>query len=157
MDSLAESGYEHYEISSFAKPGKRSKHNSSYWQGKSYYGFGPSAHSYNGENKRRWNVANNANYIKSLSKNIVDFEEEVLTETEQINEYIMTGLRTKDGIDWRNFNLKFGEKNTQAFLNECEKYFLNGKIIKAGNNLLLSKEGKLFADGIAADLFFTKL
>ena len=81
MEWLAAAGYEHYEISNFAKPNLRSKHNSSYWQGNNYYGFGPSAHSFDGDKVRRWNIANNALYIQSIQKNGVPYEEEVLTQT----------------------------------------------------------------------------
>ncbi|MEI9934169.1 MAG: hypothetical protein WDM71_04820 [Ferruginibacter sp.] len=93
MDWMEQTGYEHYEISNFSKPGMRSKHNSSYWQGKNYFGFGPSAHSFDGK-CRKWNIANNSLYIESLQKNIIPFEEEILTSTQQLNEYIMTSLRT---------------------------------------------------------------
>jgi oxygen-independent coproporphyrinogen III oxidase len=98
MQWMEAAGYEHYEISNFAKPGMRSKHNSSYWSGSTYYGFGPSAHSFNGKS-RQWNIANNALYITSLQKNTIPFEEEILTATQQLNEYIMTSLRTMEGLD----------------------------------------------------------
>ncbi|HRD58979.1 MAG TPA: radical SAM family heme chaperone HemW, partial [Ferruginibacter sp.] len=94
---MNKNGYEQYEISNFAKPGYRSKHNSSYWKSKPYYGFGPSAHSYDGNKTRRWNVANNALYIQSIEKNILPQEEEILTPAQQMNEYIMIGLRTIEG------------------------------------------------------------
>jgi len=93
MQWLTNAGYEHYEISNFAKPGYRSKHNSSYWQGKHYIGLGPSAHSFNGSS-RQWNVANNALYIQSIEQSAVPYEIEMLTATQQLNEYIMTSLRT---------------------------------------------------------------
>ena len=98
MNWLEEAGYEHYEISNFAKPGHRSWHNTSYWQGKKYLGLGPSAHSFNGTS-RQWNVSNNSKYIKALNKNELPFEKEILTVTQQLNEYIMTSLRTKEGLD----------------------------------------------------------
>ena len=109
MKWLKEAGYEHYEISNFAKPGYRSRHNSSYWQGKKYIGIGPSAHSYDGK-CRRWNVSNNALYIQSIKNNIIPFEEENLSNTERLNEYIMTSLRTIEGLDLKimenNFSIK---------------------------------------------------
>ena len=155
MDKLIDAGYEHYEISNYAKPGMRSKHNSSYWQGKSYYGFGPSAHSFNGKNIRRWNVSNNAIYIKQLAENIIPSEEELLTTTQEINEYIMTALRTTKGIQTAFFAERFGDKNSKLLLKHCNQYILTGKI-RVNDNLEISltREGKLFADGIAADLFF---
>ena len=153
MNWMKQAGYEHYEISNFAKPGMRSKHNSSYWQGKNYYGFGPSAHSFDGKS-RKWNVANNSLYIQSLQKNIVPFEEEVLTETQQLNEYIMTSLRTVEGLDLELVSKKFGE-NFSSKLQVISKKYVDTLKVKSENlKLILTKEGKLFADGIAADLFF---
>ena len=150
MDWMKASGYEHYEISNFAKPGMRSKHNSSYWQGEFYYGFGPSAHSFDGKNKRRWNIANNALYIQSLKNNVIPFEEEVLTPTQQLNEYIMTSLRTAEGLDLKKVNEDASYKLQAA----SKKYEATGKLKLQGEKIMLTNEGKLFADGIAADLFF---
>jgi oxygen-independent coproporphyrinogen-3 oxidase len=150
MDWMKVAGYEHYEISNFAKPSMRSKHNSSYWQGELYYGFGPSAHSFDGKNKRRWNVANNALYIQSLKNNIIPFEEEVLTPTQQLNEYIMTSLRTAEGLDLKKVN----EATSYKLQAASKKYEATGKIKIEEGKIILTNEGKLFADGIAADLFF---
>ena len=152
MQWLREAGYEHYEISNFAKPGYRSKHNSSYWQGKKYYGFGPSAHSFDGE-KRKWNIANNALYIQSLKENNIPFEEEILTATQQLNEYIMISLRTMEGLNLDIVKEKFGESKASIIRAGAEKY-IQDKKMKADNAMLvLTEEGKLLADGIAADLF----
>jgi oxygen-independent coproporphyrinogen III oxidase len=153
MDWMKGAGYEHYEISNFAKPGSRSRHNSSYWQGKNYYGFGPSAHSFNGSS-RRWNIANNALYIHSLKNNIIPFEEEVLTQAQQLNEYIMTSLRTIEGLNLTVVEKRFGKKMSETLSSSIKKWEAGEKILLADNNILLTKEGKLFADGIAADLFF---
>ena len=153
MNWMKQAGYEHYEISNFALPGMRSKHNSSYWQGKNYYGFGPSAHSFDGKS-RRWNIANNALYIQSLQKNIIPFEEEILTPTQQLNEYIMTSLRTMEGLDLKKIENNFGE-NFHSKLKDASIKWQNGnKLVSHNSNLILTTEGKLFADGIAADLFF---
>ncbi len=145
-------GYEHYEISNFAKPGKRSRHNSSYWQGKKYLGLGPSAHSFNG-NSRQWNVANNAVYIQSLNNNTLPVEKEFLTETHQLNEYIMTSLRTVEGINTSEVEDRFGKEALSHIYDLSKKFVLAGKIKASGNVLQLTREGKLHADGIAADLF----
>ena len=153
MDWMEEAGYEHYEISNFCKPGMRSKHNSSYWQGKKYYGFGPSAHSYDGL-KRRWNVANNALYIQSLKQGVVPFEEEILTPVQQLNEYIMTSLRTSEGINLQKIAQAFGDEYSNELLQKSHKWQVGKKLNHKGSTLVLTKEGKLFADGIAADLFF---
>ena len=154
MQWLEDAGYEHYEISNFAKPGFRSRHNSSYWsagpggQGKKYLGLGPSAHSFDGES-RQWNISNNHTYIESLEKNKIPFEKELLTPSQKTNEYIMTALRTKEGLDL--------DKLTEAVSNELrvasKKFIGSGKLILQKNKLILTKEGKLFADGIAAELF----
>ncbi len=153
MNWLEDAGYEHYEISNFAKPGLRSKHNSSYWQGEHYYAFGPAAHAFDGRS-RRWNIANNALYIQSLQQNTIPFEEEILTETQQLNEYIMTSLRTMEGVDLEYIDKKFGADKRTRILMEAVKYKSPGKLKMVNQNLILTKEGKLFADGIAADLFF---
>lgn len=145
-------GYEQYEISNFAKPGKRSRHNSSYWQGKKYLGLGPSAHSFNG-NSRQWNVANNAVYIQSLNNNTLPVEKEFLTETHQLNEYIMTSLRTVEGINTSEVEDRFGKEALSHIYDLSKKFVLAGKIKASGNVLQLTREGKLHADGIAADLF----
>ena len=152
MDWMQEAGYEHYEISNFAKPGLRSKHNSSYWSGEKYYAFGPAAHAFDGQ-RRRWNVANNSLYIQSLQNNIIPFEEEVLTKTQQLNEYIMTTLRTIEGLNLNYVSEIFGEKESERIKSAGEKYVSAGKLKTVNNKLILTREGKLFADGIASDLF----
>ena len=153
IDWMKQAGYEHYEISNFAKPGLRSKHNSSYWSGEPYYAFGPAAHAFDGKS-RRWNVANNALYIQSLQKGIIPFEEETLTETQQLNEYIMTSLRTIEGMDLNFVSKIFGEQKRIEILKAASKYKTTGKLKFVNQYLILTREGKLFADGIASDLFF---
>ena len=153
MDWMKKAGYEHYEISNYALPGMRSQHNSSYWSGNHYYGFGPSAHSFDGKN-RRWNIANNAAYIQALQKNSIPFEEEMLTPVQQLNEYIMTSLRTIEGLDLAKLNNEFGNKYEEKLLLKSNKYILTKKLSAKDSSLILTNEGKLFADGIAADLFF---
>ena len=153
MQWMQAAGYEHYEISNFAKPTMRSKHNSSYWLGKKYYGFGPAAHAFDGK-RRQWNIANNALYIQSLKNNVLPFEEEILTPTQQLNEYIMTSLRTMEGLDLNFVKEKFGDKKVIDLKAGSEKWKAGGKIFTADEKIILTREGKLFADGIAADLFF---
>lgn len=148
MQWVAEAGYDHYEISNFAKPGYRSRHNSSYWSGAHYLGIGPSAHSFNGTS-RQWNIANNALYIKSIAKGELPFEIEHLTEEQRINEYIMTSLRTMEGLD-----LSVLPAATATSLQKAaEKYIQSGTMLHTQNHLVLTREGKLLADGISADLF----
>ena len=157
MQWLEEAGYEHYEISNFAKPGFRSRHNSSYWQGKKYLSLGPSAHSFNGTS-RQWNISNNTIYIESLAKDKIPFEKEILTAAQQLNEYIMTSLRTVEGLDLkrvRNFEsaVRSSDPIAMGFGVRSQKFIDAGKMILKENKLILTKEGKLFADGIAAELF----
>lgn len=152
MDWLKEAGYEHYEISNFAKPGYRSRHNASYWQGKPYIGVGPSAHSFYG-NERRWNVANNQKYMDTLKNDELPFEKEMLTEVQQRNEYIMISLRTIEGIDLK----KLPAMERSILLKASQKYIGRQWLTRQDNILKLTNEGKLYADGIAADLFFDEL
>lgn len=148
-------GYEQYEISNFAKPGYRSQHNSSYWKGKPYYGFGPSAHSFDGESKRSWNIANNALYIQSMEKDSIPFEEEILTPVQQLNEYIMISLRTMEGIDLNKLEKDHGFVQKWELLTNAGTFIKEGLLVSDENFLKLSAKGKFLADGIAAELFFS--
>ena len=145
MDWTAAAGYEHYEISNFSLPGRRSRHNTSYWQGKPYLGLGPSAHSYDGAATRQWNIANNSLYIKDP---ISQIEKETLTPVQQLNEFIMISLRTMEGLDLSKI------PRQETLLRQAKKYIDGGKMMAKDNMLILTREGKLLADGIAAALFF---
>jgi oxygen-independent coproporphyrinogen-3 oxidase len=149
---LNEAGYEHYEISNFALPGKRSRHNSSYWQRKHYLGLGPSAHSFNGIS-RQWNVSNNALYIKSLEHGMLPAETEILTRDQQFNEYIMTSLRTIEGLNLNKIATEFGERKAITLKQAINKYVLKGHLKEHDDVFQLTKAGMLFADGIASELF----
>jgi oxygen-independent coproporphyrinogen III oxidase len=152
MDWMNQAGYEHYEISNFALPGHRSRHNSAYWRGKPYLGLGPSAHSYDGQS-REWNIANNARYIGALADGALPVaEKEQLTPIQQFNEYIMISLRTKEGIDLMTVNRRFGQAAADSLQRRALRYLQTGMMIQS-ESLVLTKEGKLLADGIAADLF----
>ncbi|MEQ1796324.1 MAG: radical SAM family heme chaperone HemW [Lacibacter sp.] len=153
MEAMKQAGFEHYEISNFAKPGHRSKHNSSYWHGTHYLGLGPSAHSFNG-NSRQWNVANNQQYIQSLQQNSIPFEKEELSSVQQLNEYIMTSLRLMEGCDLNFIKEKFGEEKAAQLEAESIAFVNKNWLMEANNHLILTGEGKLFADRIAAELFF---
>ena len=152
MNWLEAAGYEQYEISNFARPGFRSRHNSSYWRGVSYLGLGPSAHSYNGTG-RQWNVANNTLYIQALQRNEPPLEAEMLTKEQQWNEYIMIALRTTEGIDLKRLEKEFGPAEVEQLKQQVENYIRNGRMEWKENRLRLTKEGKLFADGMAGSLF----
>jgi oxygen-independent coproporphyrinogen-3 oxidase len=153
MQWLGKEGYEHYEISNFAKPGHRSRHNSSYWEGKKYLGLGPSAHSFNGIS-RQWNIASNSLYIQSLQTDQLPFEMETLTAVQHLNEYIMTSLRTLEGLDLERVKSHFGEAAASQLQKNSNRFIASGKLLHHAHRLQLTQEGKLFADGIAADLFF---
>lgn len=152
QEKIAAAGFEQYEISNFSLPGKRSKHNSNYWSGKHYLGLGPSAHSFNGLS-RQWNISNNALYIQSLAKGNIPFELENLSLTQQINEYIMTALRTIEGIQANKINSIAGKLIFDEILADALPYIKEGLIYSHNNQLCLSANGKFMADGIAANLF----
>jgi oxygen-independent coproporphyrinogen-3 oxidase len=146
IELMEDAGYEHYEISNFSKKGHRSKHNSAYWNGDSYIGIGPSAHSFDGK-KRRWNVSNNALYMKRQDW----FEEEVLTEKEQWNEYVLTRLRTAEGISLSFLKNQF-ELSEDFF--STKKKFIEANWLQENNEyLFLTQSGKLRADYIASEFF----
>ncbi len=154
MESLTAQGYDHYEISNFALPLHLAIHNTSYWQGAHYLGLGPSAHSFNG-NSRQWNIANNALYIKSILKeDKVLFEKENLSLANQLNEYIMTALRTMWGLDLHRVAQNFDTSSASTILLKAQTFLDNESLSLKDNHLVLTNKGKHFADGIAAELFF---
>ncbi|SIQ41301.1 oxygen-independent coproporphyrinogen-3 oxidase [Chryseobacterium sp. RU37D] len=152
-DFLKNNGFEHYEVSNFAKPGFYSRHNSGYWKYKEYLGIGPSAHSYNGFDIRSWNVANNQQYIKKLNSNLLAKEEEVLSMEDQFNEMIMIGLRTIWGVDLENLKQKFNGRILEHFQNETKSKLEEKVLIIEGNHLKIPEKHWFMADGIASDLF----
>ena len=152
MEMLRDAGYEHYEISNFAKPGFRSRHNSSYWQGKKYIGIGPSAHSYDGK-MRMWNKANNAVYMRSLEQNVIPFEKEILTKTQRLNEYVMTSLRTIEGMDLEFIENGFSINERRRIENLVKNVVEKEMFFIEENKMILTDKGKLFADRISVELF----
>lgn len=152
MNHMAQQGYEHYEISNFAKPGFRAQHNSSYWQGVPYLGLGPSAHSFNGKS-RQWNIANNALYLTSLRKDEIPAEMETLTTIQQLNEYIMTSLRTLEGCSLQRIKAQWGQAVAKDIWIDAQVYVKDGLMTDRAETLVLTPQGRFLADGIAADLF----
>ena len=150
--SLEEKGYNHYEISSFAKPGYYSKHNTSYWKGINYLGLGPSAHSFDGE-IRSWNVSNNNQYIKSIEKNTLPIQRENLTKVDKYNEYIMTGLRTIWGVSIQKIKKDFGDNFFSLLEQNVEKHISRKNLFWEKGVLKTSKKGRFLIDGIISDLF----
>ncbi len=154
MEHAEAMGYEHYEISNLALPGKYAVHNTNYWRGLPYLGIGPSAHSFSGS-ARKWNVANNALYTKSiLIDKKVPFEEEVLTEVQFMNEYMMTSLRTMWGCDLEKIEKDWGSDIVKELMKKSERLIDKGMLEVKEKKLIITNKGKLFADRIAGDLFF---
>ncbi len=152
LEMLHSKGYLHYEISNFALPGHFSKHNLSYWQGIPYLGIGPSAHSYK-DNQRFWNIANTSAYIDSIKKGELPQASEDLAEKQTFNEYVMTSLRTMWGCDMDIVAARWGNTRVNAIKKTAKKYIDKGLLQEKNCHLVLTDNGKLFADGIAADLF----
>lgn len=152
VEETGKAGFEHYEISNFAKEGFIAVHNSSYWRGEPYLGVGPSAHSYSG-NTRRWNVANNTQYMKKILACETAYESEVLSSKEQFNERVMLGLRAKWGVDLAKLQKDFGDAFFSHFSRELEKHLQHGHIVLDNNIAKLTQSGKFLSDGIASDLF----
>ena len=147
-------GFEHYEISNLAKPGSYAVHNTNYWRGNAYLGIGPSAHSFDGDRRRRWNIANNITYTQSLlQENRPTFEEEVLTDANRMNEYIMTSLRTQWGCDTGHIGAKWGTDTVKELLRASEQFQERQWLQLQDGILRLTNKGRLFADRIASELF----
>lgn len=149
--------YTHYELSNFAKDSYYSKHNTAYWQGKTYLGIGPSAHSFI-QYTRSWNVANNAKYTKALALNMLPSTVEHLSTSDRYNEYIMTGLRTIWGVDFNTIKTTFGDKYLDYFKSKIVIHITRNNLqisIKNGVQIVVVKPTAFFLiDGIIADLFW---
>lgn len=158
-DKMQQFGFEHYEISNFAKPHFQSQHNSHYWEPNPYIGLGPSAHSFDGKS-RRWNMANNGKYMAGVKNDpgIAAeswYEKEILTETDRYNEYVMTGLRTARGIDLTYIESHFSPVYGVCARSAMAPYVETRKMIKTGETQYRIAEAKwLIADTIMSDLFF---
>ena len=151
IDTLTKADFEHYEISAFAKPGFISQHNSSYWTGEKYLGFGPSAHSFDGEH-RWWNVSSMPKYIAGINSSNPNIEKEDLDLTAKYNEYIITGLRTMWGIDLEELKTRFGDELYEYFLQNAQRYFNLNYLKRENSNVALTHKGIFISDGIMSDL-----
>ena len=148
IETLNVAGFEHYEISNFAKNNQYSKHNSSYWKNIPYIGIGPSAHSYDG-NSRRWNISNNTIYSQSkTNSNSSIFETEILTQTDMFNDYILTRLRTVWGADLTEIRTAFGEEFVFHCENTLKKKGIQESIIRNGDSFKIDEKNWLIADYI---------
>ncbi len=150
--ALIDAGYEHYEISNFAKPGQYARHNTAYWQRRPYLGVGPSAHSYNGVS-RQYNIANNARYIADIRQGVLPATVEELTVADQVNEYLLTGLRTQWGCSVAELDMLLGNDFSVQLQRELAELYQTGWLLRDGDRLRLTTAGKLFADRVAATLF----
>lgn len=144
--------YQHYEISNFCLNNFYSKHNTSYWTGEKYLGIGPSAHSFNG-NSRQWNISDIQTYISGITEGEVITDKESLSLSDLYNEFVMTSIRTQWGCDLQIVANRFGKEKMEYLLKEANIYIKNKWLIREGEVLFLSEEGKLYADRIASTLF----
>lgn len=146
-------GYEHYEISNLARDGHYARHNSSYWKSSNYLGVGPAAHSYDGQH-RRWNVANNAKYVKAINTGTSFHETETLTRNDQYNELLMTRLRTQWGVPLPVVAKQFGEAARLQLVADVAPFIIEGKVAMYNDHLVLTTPGRLVADALISDLFW---
>lgn len=153
IETLTEAGYQHYEISNFARPGRYSQHNSSYWNGTAYLGLGPSAHSYNGEN-REWNVSSLPIYIKGMQQGIPNLEKEELSPATRYNDYVITRLRTQWGISLQELKERFGERMLCYCLEQAKPHLQQGWLEERDDKLRLTRQGIFISDGIMSDLLW---
>lgn len=152
---LGEAGYERYEISNYSLKGFRSRHNSSYWEGKPYIGFGASAHGYDGDRRRRWNIADIRKYSELINGggNLSSlFEEEHLSDEELMEEAVMTRLRRREGIDLKEYGAQFGEENAVRLLENADFFIKKGEIEKDGYRIRLTDKGVMVSDEIIVGL-----
>lgn len=152
METMTKHGYIHYEISNFSLPGFESQHNSNYWNGETYLGLGPSAHSYNGT-ERRWNINNLSKWTTKTASGESCYESEILTVPQKHNEYVMTALRTNKGCELRKLSRLAGEEAATSFINKAKRYLDSGDMTLDNGIYTLTNRGKLLADGISAYLF----
>ncbi|GAB3989226.1 radical SAM family heme chaperone HemW [Spirosoma daeguense] len=150
--ALTEAGYEHYEISNFAKPGQYARHNTAYWQRRPYLGVGPSAHSYNGHS-RQYNIANNSRYITEIQQASIPATAEILSVADQVNEYLLTGLRTQWGCSLAELSTLAGADFAMKQAQDLAEMYDAGWLVRNNDQLKLTPQGKLFADRVAASLF----
>ncbi len=151
-NALTAEGYEHYEISNYAKPGRYSRHNTNYWKKGPYLGLGPSAHSYDGQH-RQFNVPNNGQYVRALEQGSIPAERETLRPTDHLNEYLMTSLRTQWGCDLNYVEAQFGYDLRQKEAQQLANWIDLGLITRHNEVIYLTLSGKMVADELASKLF----
>jgi oxygen-independent coproporphyrinogen-3 oxidase len=149
---LEEAGFEHYEISNFAREGARSRHNQLYWSGDAYLGFGPSAHSFEGS-QRSWNVSSLKDYMAGIAADLPINEYESLSNKEQYHDYLITTLRTTRGADPEFIRMQFGKELRDHFDDRSSRFITAGDMLYIGKRLVIDKERWLMADHIMRELF----
>lgn len=152
---MKEAGFDHYELSNFGKPGFYSRHNTSYWSGVPYLGIGPSAHSFDGKT-RQWNVANNTKYSTAITANNTWFELEELSESDAFNEYIMTGLRTANGVSLTSIDERFGDYRSDKLMRDAQNYMECGRLALDDDRLYIPEREWMISDRIISDLFWVQ-
>ncbi len=153
MDTLTACGYEHYEISNFARPGRYARHNTSYWQGVPYLGLGASAHSYDGAT-RRINPASLSRYVDSIGAGQTAFIEEVETPDSLYNERILTSLRTCWGLNLRTLEADFGTERVRYCMTQAQPHLRAGRLELVDGILRITRQGIFTSDDIMSDLFW---
>lgn len=153
IDRLSSSGFEHYEISNFAKDKLYSRHNSSYWLGVKYLGLGPAAHSFDGQN-RAWNIPSISKYTEGISSGKLPMEIEYLDENTRYNDFILTGMRTMWGVDLKKLEKLFGNQKKEYCLKNVRKYMNQEFVIQSDDKLKLTRKGIFISDGIMSDLMW---
>ena len=148
---LTDAGYEHYEISNFARPGYRSRHNSSYWHQVPYIGLGAAAHSFD-LNSRQWNVADLKLYIEEINNGIIPMEREELDNDTTFNDIITTALRTSDGIDLNAMETRLGKRYRNTLISAAGKHIEQGLLEIRHDRLRLTAEGIFISDMVMSDL-----
>lgn len=153
IDRLEAAGYEHYEISNFARPGYRSRHNSGYWHDVPYLGLGAAAHSYDLVS-RSWNVADVKAYIQAVERGTLPAEGERLDLSTRYDDLVTTALRTREGIDLADLRVRYGYTYYIYILRMARPYLCRGLLSLAGGRLALTREGIFVSDGIMSDLMY---
>lgn len=152
VETLAQNDFLHYEISNFGKAGFLSQHNSSYWKGIPYLGLGPSAHSYDGQN-RSWNIANNTIYINQIKNGVLPLEFEKLSLNDKFNEMLMIRLRMMEGLSLNEVSENFPTEFLNRLLVEIQPHIDNEMLILKDGHLHIAKNALFLSDGIASSLF----
>ena len=152
VQTLKLAGYEQYEVSNFSKKGFQSRHNSAYWHRAPYLGIGPSAHSFNGQKTRSWNVSNNRQYIKQIDSGICTFETEELTDLDIANEIILLGTRTKKGVSINKVLKYLNTQQKDVFLKQLDELKKKRFIITDDDHLYVNEDKRFYSDHISREL-----